>query len=122
MLTHSTCLSQPFAVQLIPGGLFAIGVPFACIESPRWLIARGRRDEAIKNLKYLRKLEHNDPYLIQELNDIDLQVENDRTAVGSGFWAPVRHLFSRGFLLRRMAITSSLFIFQNGTGINAINY
>ncbi|GAA5849546.1 hypothetical protein JCM9279_007265 [Rhodotorula babjevae] len=112
----------PFAVQLIPGGLFAIGIPFFVKESPRWLISRGRRDEAIKNLCYLRKLEYNDPYMVQEVNDIDLQVENDRTAVGSGFFAPIRHLFSHGFLFRRMLITSSTFIFQNGTGINAINY
>ena len=123
----SSCLTsqhcpQPFAVQLIPGGLFAIGIPFFVKESPRWLISRGRRDEAIKNLCYLRKLEYNDPYMVQEVNDIDLQVENDRTAVGSGFFAPIRHLFSRGYLFRRMLCTASLFMWQNGTGINAINY
>ncbi|KPV71552.1 uncharacterized protein RHOBADRAFT_40363 [Rhodotorula graminis WP1] len=112
----------PFAVQLIPGGLFAIGIPFFIKESPRWLISRGRRDEAIKNLCYLRKLEYNDPYLVQEVNDIDLQVENDRTAVGPGFFAPIRHLFSRGYLFRRMLTTAGLFCLQNGTGINAINY
>ncbi|BGP51154.1 hypothetical protein JCM10450v2_007083 [Rhodotorula kratochvilovae] len=112
----------PFAVQLIPGGIFAIGIPFFIKESPRWLISRQRRDEAIKNLCFLRNLAHDDPYMIQEINDIDLQVENDRTAVGSGFWSPFRQVFGKGFLFRRLLITTSLFMWQNATGINAINY
>ncbi len=58
----------PFAVQLIPGGMFALGIPFGIKESPRWLITRGRRDEAIRNLCYLRNLEPTHPYLIEEVN------------------------------------------------------
>ncbi|GAA5861662.1 hypothetical protein JCM1840_005224 [Sporobolomyces johnsonii] len=112
----------PFAVQLIPGGLFALGIPFFIKESPRWLITRNRRDEAIKNLCYIRRLSPEDAYIINEMNEIDVQVEHDRTAVGTGFWAPFRQVFGKGFLLRRMIITTSLFIWQNGTGINAINY
>ncbi|GJN94677.1 hypothetical protein Rhopal_007768-T1 [Rhodotorula paludigena] len=112
----------PFAVQLIPGGLFALGIPFFVRESPRWLISRGKREAAIKNLCFIRNLSPEDPYIINEMNEIDIQVEHDRTAVGSGFWAPIRHLFTTGHLFRRMLITTSLFIWQNGTGINAVNY
>lgn len=93
-----------------------LGIPFFITESPRWLIQRSRRDEAIKNLCYLRKLDRNDAYLIQEINDIDLQgelsaylraedvestdipslpaVEHDRSAVGQSFWAPFRQVFT----------------------------
>ena len=39
----------PFAIQLVPAGLLFAGT-FAIVESPRWLIFRGRREEAIKNL------------------------------------------------------------------------
>ncbi|GAA5889883.1 hypothetical protein JCM6882_004353 [Rhodosporidiobolus microsporus] len=112
----------PFAVQLIPGGLFALGIPFFIRESPRWLITRGRRDAAIKNLCFIRGLEPEDPYIINEMNEIDVQVEHDRTAVGDGFFAPFRQVFGKGFLFKRMLITTSLFIWQNGTGINAVNY
>ncbi|GAA5998706.1 hypothetical protein JCM5350_001442, partial [Sporobolomyces pararoseus] len=112
----------PFAVQLIPGGIFLAGIPFFIKESPRWLITRNRRDEAVKNLCYIRNLSPQEPYLINEMNEIDVQVEHDRTAVGTGFWAPFRQVFGKGFLFRRMLITTSLFIWQNGTGINAINY
>lgn len=113
---------QPFAVQLIPGGLFALGIPFFIRESPRWLMQRGNRDAAVKNLCFIRNLSPEDDYIINEINEIDIQAEHDRTAVGTGFWAPIRHLFSTGHLFRRMLITSGLFMLQNGTGINAINY
>jgi len=112
----------PFAVQLIPGGLFAIGIPLVIKESPRWLISRGRRDEAVRNLCYMRKLEPAHPYIIEEVNMIDLQIEHDRTAVGLGFWAPFKQVFGRWHLTKRLLIVTTLFIWQNGTGINAINY
>ncbi|GAA5852843.1 hypothetical protein JCM9279_006201 [Rhodotorula babjevae] len=112
----------PFAVQLIPGGLFALGIPFFIRESPRWLMQRGKRDAAVKNLCFIRNLSPEDAYIINEINEIDIQAEHDRTAVGTGFWAPIRHLFTTGYLFRRMLITAGLFLWQNGTGINAINY
>ncbi|KAI5480531.1 MFS transporter, quinate permease [Pseudohyphozyma bogoriensis] len=111
-----------FAVQLIPGGLFAVGIPLVIKESPRWLISRNRRDEAIKNLCYLRKLDVSDPYLIEEINLIDIQVEHDRTSVGTSFWGPFKMVFGTWALFRRLIITTTLFMWQNGTGINAINY
>ncbi|KAI5474883.1 MFS transporter, quinate permease [Pseudohyphozyma bogoriensis] len=112
----------PFAVQLIPGGLFAIGIPLVIKESPRWLISVNRRDEAIKNLCWIRHLDASDPYIIEELNSIDVQVEHDRTAVGTGFWAPFKQVFCQWHLLKRLLIVTTLFMWQNGTGINAINY
>lgn len=102
----------PFAIQLLPGGLFVIGIPFIQ-ESPRWLMSRGRRDAAIKNLCYLRNLSPEDSYIIEEVNQIDVQLEHDRTAVGVGFWAPFRQVFGRAYLFKRLLIVTSLFIFQN---------
>ncbi|GAA5889871.1 hypothetical protein JCM6882_004347 [Rhodosporidiobolus microsporus] len=111
-----------FAVQLVPGGLFAIGIPFFVRESPRWLITKGRRDQAIRNLCYIRNLLPEDPYVVNEMNEIETQVERDRTAVGDGFFDPFRQVFGKGYLFKRMLITTSLFIWQNGAGINAVNY
>lgn len=87
-------------------------------------------------LQYLRKLEMNDPYLIEEVNLIDIQLEHDRTAVGVGFFAPIKmvrepslaggdgadqdtQVFTRWSLLRRLIIVTTLFMWQNGTGISA---
>jgi len=111
----------PFAVQLIPGGLFTIGVLFLK-ESPRWLVTRGRHHEALQNLCWLRKLTPEDTYIIEEMNMIDIQIEHDRDAVGGGYFAPFRQLFSQWHLVSRLLIVTSLFMWQNSSGINAVNY
>lgn len=45
----------PFAVQLIPAGLFGIGT-FYLQESPRWLIQNGQVDEGLEIIQYLENL------------------------------------------------------------------
>ena len=39
----------PFAIQLVPAGLFFLGIWYIR-ESPRWLMGRNKREEAIANL------------------------------------------------------------------------
>lgn len=112
----------PFGVQLIPGGMLLIGSLFL-VESPRWLLSRGRTEEARKNLSYIRHLPTTDPYFVEEFNTMALAIEETRqTAGGDSYFAPFKYVFGRKDLIRRLAFGSSLFLFQNGTGINAINY
>lgn len=112
----------PFAVQIIPGGLLALTAPFL-IESPRWLISRGRREESVRNLSKIRKLDVNHPYLVEEVAEMNAAHDKEMALLGSNsFWAPFRHTFLVRKVLYRLLIGSSLFAFQNGTGINAINY
>ncbi|OAA56099.1 quinate permease [Cordyceps fumosorosea ARSEF 2679] len=117
--SHSQWLI-PFAVQLIPSGLLLIGTVFIP-ESPRWLFSKGRRDEAIKGLCWMRNLEPTDRYIREEIGFIDEELERFNTEVGQGFWRPFRALKERR-IQWRFAISSLLFIFQNASGINAINY
>lgn len=109
-------------MQLIPGGLFAIGIPFFVKESPRWLLTKGKREEAVRNLSWIRNLPADDAYLIEEINMIDIQIQHDFNEVGTSFWGPFKQVFGRWILFKRLLICTSLFIWQNGTGINAINY
>lgn len=112
----------PFAVQLIPGGMFLIACLFL-VESPRWLLSKGRTEEARKNLAYIRHLPTDHPYFVEEFNEMSYAIEQTNNAAGGdSYWAPFRYLFARKHLVKRLAFGSSLFIFQNGTGINAINY
>ncbi|KAJ9478939.1 Quinate permease [Pseudozyma hubeiensis] len=112
----------PFAVQLIPGGMFLIACLFL-VESPRWLLSKGRTEEARKNLAYIRHLPADHPYFVEEFNEMSYAIEQTNNAAGGdSYWAPFRYLFARKHLVKRLAFGSSLFIFQNGTGINAINY
>ena len=111
----------PFAIQLIPAGLLFIG-SFLIKESPRWLFSRGRREQGIRNLCWLRQLPLDHVYMQEELKNIDDALDEQRQTVGLGFLDPFRAVFSNRRVLYRFILGGSLFLFQNGTGINAINY
>ncbi|KAF9455847.1 general substrate transporter [Collybia nuda] len=110
-----------FAVQLIPGGLLFIGA-FFLVESPRWLVSRDRNAEALKNLCYLRHLPEDAPYLVDEFHAIEATIAHERGLAGAGFWGPLKTVFASRLLIKRLLIGASLFAWQNGTGINAVNY
>lgn len=110
----------PFAVQLIPAGLLFIGVWFIK-ESPRWLFMRGKREQAVKNLCWLRQLDADHIYIQEEVYQIESAVEYQRSTVGMGFWQPFKAVFTQKKVLYRFLLGGSLFMWQNATGINAIS-
>lgn len=111
----------PFAIQLIPAGLLLIGGVFIR-ESPRWLFLRGRREEAIKNLSWMRQLPEDHIYLIEEIGAIDQALEEQRSTIGIGFWKPFKAAGTNKRVMWRLFLGSMLFFWQNGSGINAIKY
>ncbi|KAF2761035.1 general substrate transporter [Pseudovirgaria hyperparasitica] len=110
----------PFAVQLIPAGLLLVGALWLR-ESPRWSFSMGRREEAIKNLCWIRNLPADHIYIIEEISYIDADLERFRTEVGAGFWKPFAAC-KQPKVLWRFFLGGMLFLLQNGSGINAINY
>ncbi|KAK3367478.1 general substrate transporter [Podospora didyma] len=110
----------PFAVQLIPGGLLFLGALWIK-ESPRWLFANGKRQEAMEVLCWLRNLEPTDTYMLEEVRYIDQDLQRYENEVGKGFWRPFLAL-KQPKVQWRFFLGGMLFLFQNGSGINAINY
>ncbi|KAF2145129.1 uncharacterized protein K452DRAFT_244794, partial [Aplosporella prunicola CBS 121167] len=111
----------PFAVQLIPAGLLLSGA-FWIRESPRWLFSQGRREEALKNLCWIRKLDVNDLYMVEEVAFIDAALDAQRANLGRGFWKPFQAVGQSHKVQWRFFLGGMLFLWQNGSGINAINY
>ncbi|KAH6639702.1 general substrate transporter [Boeremia exigua] len=110
----------PFAVQLIPAGMLLLGAIWLK-ESPRWQFARGDREKAVRDLCWIRNLEATHPYMVEEIAAIDAEIEHDRMIVGPGFWAPFKAVKQRK-VQYRLFLGGMLFLWQNGSGINAINY
>ncbi|OJJ49485.1 hypothetical protein ASPZODRAFT_129965 [Penicilliopsis zonata CBS 506.65] len=111
----------PFAVQLIPSGLLFVGALWIK-ESPRWLFLKGRRSQAMKNLTWIRQLEESDIYMVEEVAAIDQAHEEQASTVGVGFWKPFQSVATRPRILYRLFLGCMLFLWQNASGINAINY
>jgi sugar porter (SP) family MFS transporter len=111
----------PFAVQLIPSALLFMG-SFWLHESPRWLMSKGKREKAIKNLCWIRQLPEDDIYIKEELYAIDQNIERQEAAGGQGFWQPFKLLASNRHIQWRFFLGGMLFFWQNASGINAINY
>lgn len=111
----------PYAIQLIPSGLLFAGSLWIR-ESPRWLFFHNRRRKALENLCWIRQLDADDIYIVEELTAIDAAVEEQAATVGTGLWQPFQALAKRPNMQWRLFLGCMLFFWQNGSGINAINY
>lgn len=101
--------------------MLIIGVLFIR-ESPRWLFLRGRRERGIETLAWLRNLSPDHIYMVEEVSMIEESLEQQRAKIGLGFWKPFKAAWSNNRILYRLFLGSMLFLWQNGSGINAINY
>jgi hypothetical protein len=111
----------PFAVQLIPAGLLFAG-SFWLRESPRYLMSKGKRDQAIENLCWIRNLPADDLYIVEEVGFITAAISEQQRLLGIGFWKPFQAVLHSKTLQWRLFLGGILFMWQNGSGINAINY
>ncbi|KAJ8880454.1 hypothetical protein PR048_016924 [Dryococelus australis] len=98
-----TCAAVP--VLLFVGLLF---VP----ETPSYLLMRGKKDEALKSLRWLRGCEYD---VHQELRSIEQFVAESRKSKVS-----FREALTTRPALRALMICSGVMIFQQGSGIKAI--
>ena len=85
-------------------------------------MSKGRRETAIKNLCWIRQLPSDDLYMIEEVAFLDAALEEQAGALGTGFWKPFLAVKNNRKIQWRFFLGSSLFFWQNGSGINAVNY
>ncbi|UVY84490.1 sugar porter family MFS transporter [Brachybacterium sp. NBEC-018] len=102
-----------FLLAAIPAVLLLIGM-VRMPESPRWLVEKGRQEQALEILDRLRPEGRAEP----ELEDIALarHAESQRTSMG------VAGILRNRNLVKIVLIGCGLGFFQQTTGINAIQY
>jgi MFS family permease len=117
--TSSNQWHIPVALQLAPADMLLLMVPFFTVESPRWLVSKGRSQDAQKALSWVRSLPEDDLYLQHELHRIENGVNEDLEVAGSGgtstYVKIAKELFSEG-VRNRLMIGTSLMVLQNMTG------
>ncbi|KAI5478488.1 hypothetical protein MNV49_005016 [Pseudohyphozyma bogoriensis] len=107
----------PLAFQLVPAGLMLVILPFIR-ESPRWSVYKGRHEEALANLAWIRKREPTDSAVVQELAEITAALQEEIDATSGSSW---KEIYQKGNRLR-FAIAFFMFFLQQWSGQNSISY
>ncbi|RPD53871.1 general substrate transporter [Lentinus tigrinus ALCF2SS1-7] len=108
----------PLGFQLVPAGIMSFGL-LTVKESPRWLASKGRNEEAIMNLAYLRRRHVDDAQIRMEMAEIEAAIEEERAArKGLGF----REAFLGKGNFIRFVIAVVIFVLQQWSGQNSVNY
>ncbi|KAK9469418.1 general substrate transporter [Lipomyces arxii] len=107
----------PVALQLVPGVLLAVGGWFIK-ESPRWLIKKDRRDEALVNLAYIRMVEVDDEAVLNEYHSICLSTDEE-LRVSKG--VSITEMFAKRNRMR-VLIGFIVMVCQQFSGTNAFTY
>lgn len=89
------------------------------IESPRYLVSRGRREEALKSLCVLRNLPAGDPYVTRELSGIEAQYEEEMEA-RVGMKGVFKEIFAVRSNYYRLGLTNLAQVLCNFSGGGAI--
>lgn len=110
----------PIAFQLI-FVIFTILLLFAIPESPRWLMARGRYEEAIDVLERVRGKKRNDPVVKNLYEDIHEAIRLER-GDGTFSWGRVLRREDNLQGLRRIGLGWLVQCFNQIGGINLVVY
>lgn len=111
----------PVSLQFV----FGTGVVIAMFfqpESYRWLLKKGKDQKAVENLCWVRNLEPTHQYIQWEITTVTEQIENELQMVeGSSFLSRLKECTKPGIRLR-IGLSILVMVFQNLSGINALNY
>ncbi|KAI9471925.1 MAG: general substrate transporter [Benjaminiella poitrasii] len=116
-IESSAAYRIPLGIQIAPAFVLGIGA-FFLPYSPRWLVNRGRNDEALAVLARLHSNgDKTAPHVVTEYEEIVAQVEQERAVSVSSYLELLK-----GTVRRRLILGVLIQIFQQFTGINSIMY
>ncbi|CBQ67441.1 related to quinate transport protein [Sporisorium reilianum SRZ2] len=108
----------PFALQCLPGALFVAALFFQP-ESPRWLVERGRSEEAHRSLARIHRAPLSDPSVVGILHEIENDLKGKR---GLTIRQQFSMTFSNKVTTYRVFVGALLMAGQQGTSTNGVNY
>lgn len=110
----------PTLLQLAPAVTWGFG-SFLCSESPRWLLSKGKREEATMTMSKLRRLPHDHSAIQAELAGMDAQILHEMEAVSDAtMWDLLKETFVPVENRRRFFLIFMATIFSQWSGANAI--
>ena len=89
-----------FFVPCIIIGIIFILSFFCMEESPRWLMLKGREDDAIKSLVALRGLPIDHPRVASEFHEIRTQIQEEHNKFGGGSGNSFKAVLKETFLVK----------------------
>ncbi|KAJ7150581.1 major facilitator superfamily domain-containing protein [Mycena crocata] len=99
---------MPFAVQVVPGVLFVLLIPFQP-ESPRVLVEHGQDERAARSLAFVARTSPDDNAVLNTIEEIKADFAG-------------KPLFDSRAIFLRSTNPALMMHFQQWTGTNAINY
>ncbi len=114
---HDSVWRWMFAVCALPALALFIGM-LRMPESPRWLIAQGRTEDARAIMRRIRPAERADA----EIADIARSLEETRTQIGAGTKGSTGKILREKWFVRILLVGILVGAGQQLTGINSIMY
>ncbi|KAH9889701.1 general substrate transporter [Xylariomycetidae sp. FL2044] len=117
--THVRWLA-PTSLHIIFAGLIFC-LTFFQFESPRWLIKKGRHEQALENMAHIRHLSVDDPYVIAEISAIRAAHEEELEATHGASWTGVlKEMFLVPSNLYRLYLSIMVQILSQWSGAGSI--
>lgn len=110
---HDHVWRYMLAVCAVPAVFLFIGM-LRMPESPRWLLSKGRRDEALAVLETVRSKER----ALAEVEDIEQTLHLEKKATSPS----VSSMLTDRWVVRILLVGIALAVFQQFTGINSIMF
>jgi sugar porter (SP) family MFS transporter len=110
----------PTALQIVPAVIWGVGL-FFTPESPRFLLSKNKRTEALEALCSIRKLPQDHPYIQEEFAGIEWQLNAEIEAVsGASIWDLIKETFTVTENRRRFVLMFLCHLFGQFSGANAV--
>lgn len=113
-----TSIAIPFA----PAFFMLIQIPWL-LETPRYLIRIGKREQGLANLCKLRNLPADHPYVqIEYQESVNQIIAEQEIHAGNSYWQILKDVFTIPRNFKRFFLAVMLFLFHKLTGTDSLNY